>query len=60
MEGGKHHVRVERVVRGLRDQHDVGVLAGPAFELARITCRKLVSFRREESSPRHIVQLVVV
>ena len=36
------------------------VLARPAFELAPIACRKLVSFRRQESCPRHVVQLVVI
>ena len=37
--GLEYHVRVVRVIGRLRDEHDVGVLASPAFELARISCR---------------------
>ena len=45
--GLKCHVRVVRVIRGLRDQHYVRALASPAFELACIACRELIVFCRQ-------------
>ena len=38
----------------------MGVLASPAFELARIVFGELVVFVRQEPSPGHRVQFVVV
>ena len=58
--GETHDARVSRVVRWLRDEHDVGILASPAFELARIVYGELVVFSRQEPSPGHRVQFVVV
>ena len=55
-----HDVRVARVVRRLRDKHDMRILAGPAFEFSFIAYSEIVGFRREQPSPRNAFQLVIL
>ena len=55
------HVRIVRVIRGLRNKNYVRVLPSAPFELSCLVCGQInVVLHRQQPSPRHRVQFPVV